>query len=211
MLLLSPIVFNRCMYFCCEQKLLYAPMGEFLILQPDDKFSPSHHLLPTGSGLYLLSCTAADASRAEKQIQAAQSVFLNSPHPLEILSDRAAYGSGGTVQRDHDMSSYMKSIRNVIRQELNRIRKARRAHRRRVWWPLVAADGINGSIVVRRSIASGNMANSQFNFGGMIRSGKESLKRFSTLVASQHMHLLVVLMLPARLLVLGTFSSTNIH
>nr|GMD12108.1 phospholipase A1 PLIP2, chloroplastic isoform X2 [Ipomoea batatas] len=205
-----------------NQKLLYAPMGEFLILQPDDKFSPSHHLLPTGSGLYLLSCTAADANKAEKQIRAAQLVFLNSPHPLEILSDRAAYGSGGTVQRDHDMSSYMKSIRNVIKKELNRIRKTKRAHRRRVWWPLVAVDGINGGIIFRRPVVSGNTGNGQFNFGGMIQTGREfnfggmiqtgreSLKRFSTLVASQHMHLLVVLMLPARLLVLGTFSATNI-
>lgn len=188
-----------------NQKLLYSPMGEFLILQPDDKFSPSHHLLPTGSGLYLLSCTAADAREAEKQIRAAQAVFLNTPHPLEILSDRAAYGSGGTVQRDHDMSSYMKSIRNVIRQELNRIRKARRVERRRVWWPLVAADGITSGVIVRRS---GNTGDSEFNFGGMIRTGKASLKRFSTLVASQHMHLLVVLLLPCRLLVLGAFSPT---
>lgn len=142
-------------------------MGELLILQPDHQFSPNHELLPPGSGLYVLRCP-------EKQNRAAQAVFLNSPHPLEILSDRSAYGSQGTVQRDHDMNSYLKSIRNVIRQDLIRIRKVRRERHRRVWWPSRA--------VVR------------------------SWRRFSTLAASQHMHLLVVLLFPARLLVLGTGS-----
>lgn len=190
-----------------NQKLLFAPMGEFLILQPDDKFSPNHDLLPSGSGLYLMSDPVSSPTEAEKQVRAAQSVFLNSPHPLEILSDRSAYGSGGTIQRDHDMNSYLKSVRNVIRQELNSIRKARRKQRRRVWWPLVAPSGVN--IVVRRHMESGNMGRGQFNFAGILHSGKESLKRFSTLVASQHMHLLVVLLFPARLLIVGTFSMLN--
>lgn len=192
-----------------NQKLLFAPMGEFLILQPDDKFSPNHDLLPSGSGLYLMSDPVSSSAEAEKQIRVAQSVFLNSPHPLEILSDRSAYGSGGTIQRDHDMNSYLKSVRNVIRQELNSIRKARRKQRRRVWWPLVAPSGVNAGIVVRRHVESGNMGRGQFNFAGILHSGKESLKRFSTLVASQHMHLLVVLLFPARLLIVGTFSMLN--
>ncbi|KAJ6338569.1 hypothetical protein OIU76_008110 [Salix suchowensis] len=89
-----------------NQKLLYAPMGELLILQPDEKFSPHHHLLPSGSGLYFLNCPLSDTSDAEKQLRTAQIVFLNSPHPLEILRDRSAYGSEGTIQRDHDMNSY---------------------------------------------------------------------------------------------------------
>lgn len=192
-----------------NQKLLFAPMGEFLILQPDEKFSPNHDLLPSGSGLYLLNCPVSDSTEAEKQLQAAQSVFLNSPHPLEILSDRSAYGSGGTVQRDHDMTSYLKSVRNVIRHELNNIRKAKRKQRRRVWWPLVSPSGVNAGIVVRRYVESGSMGHGQINFAGILQSGKESLKRFSTLVASQHMHLLVVLLFPARLLVVGTFSMFN--
>ncbi|XP_060217632.1 phospholipase A1 PLIP2, chloroplastic-like [Lycium barbarum] len=192
-----------------NQKLLFAPMGEFLILQPDDKFSPNHDLLPSGSGLYLMSYPVSDSTEAEKQIQAAQAVFLNSPHPLEILSDRSAYGSGGTIQRDHDMNSYLKSVRNVIRHELNNIRKARRKHRRRVWWPLVSPSGANAGIVVRKYVESGNMGHGKINFAGILHSGKESLKRFSTLVASQHMHLLVVLLFPARLLIVGTFSMLN--
>lgn len=189
-------------------------MGQILILQPDEKFSPQHDLLPSGSGLYLLSCSISDVQEAEKQIQAAKIAFLNSPHPLEILSDRAAYGNEGTILRDHDMNSYMRSVRVVIRQELSSLRKARRKHRRRVWWPLVTTWGMNAS-----SIATGrhtapphvNMNQIRFNFSGILQTGKESLKRFSTLVASQHMHLLVVLLFPARLLILGTHIGLNFH
>ncbi|TKY44929.1 Lipase protein [Spatholobus suberectus] len=117
-----------------EQKLLYAPMGDLLILQPDEKFSPSHDLLPSGTGLYLLCCPLSESDDGDKkQLRAAQTLFLNSPHPLEILSDPSAFGSGGSIQRDHDMNSYLRSVRTVIRQELNQIRKAKS----KVWWPLV--------------------------------------------------------------------------
>ncbi|KAG6593229.1 Phospholipase A1 PLIP2, chloroplastic, partial [Cucurbita argyrosperma subsp. sororia] len=176
-----------------NQKLLYAPMGELLILQPDHKFSPSHDLLPSGSGLYLLSCPQPDANDAEKQLRAAQKVFLNTPHPLETLSDRSAYGSGGTIQRDHDMNSYLRSIRGVIRQELTRIRKTRREHRRKVWWALVAPNNVDIGIIIGRPADS---------ISGILQTGRESLRRLSRLVASQHMNLLVVLLLPARLLLL---------
>ncbi|CBI36930.3 unnamed protein product, partial [Vitis vinifera] len=157
-----------------NQKVLYSPMGEFLILQPEEKHSPHHHLLPSGSGLYLLSRPVSDANDAERQLLAAKLVFLNSPHPLEILSDSSAYGSDGTIQRDHDMKSYLRSVRSVIRQEQNSIRKTKREQRRK----------------------------DQFNFSGILQTGRESLKRFSRLVASQHMHLLVVLLFPTRLFLL---------
>ncbi|PWA43217.1 alpha/beta-Hydrolases superfamily protein [Artemisia annua] len=175
-----------------NQNLLYAPMGEFLILQPDAKFSPSHDLLPSGSGLYFLTSPVSDVIEAEKQMRAAQSVFLNTPHPLEILSDRAAYGSTGAIQRDHDMESYLLSIKSVIRQDLNRLRKARREHRRRAWWPLVAPRGSS-----RSHMGPGQ---THVRFRGVIENGTESLKRFTRLVASDHMHMLVILLLPARLL-----------
>ncbi|VVA25323.1 PREDICTED: Lipase [Prunus dulcis] len=194
-----------------NQKLLYSPMGELLILQPDEKFSPNHHLLPSGSGLYLLSCPLSDANDAEKQLQAARLVFLNSPHPLEILSDRSAYGSEGTIQRDHDVNSYLKSVREVIRQELNQMRKARRQQRRKVWWPLVAARSVHGGVIVGRPVVSFNMGHEQFNFSGMLQTGKESLKQFSRLVALQHMHLFVVLLVPARLLLLGAYSMISLR
>ncbi|KAL2507584.1 alpha/beta-hydrolase superfamily protein [Forsythia ovata] len=194
-----------------NQKFLYAPMGEFLVLQPDDNFSPNHYLPPSGSGLYLLSCPVSNVIEAEKQIRAAQEMFLNSPHPLEILSDRSAYGLEGTIKRDHDVKSYFNSVRNVIRQELNSTRKAQKEHHRRIWWSFLEPQGVNASIIVSRPITTGNMGRGQFNFSGVFRAGKESLKRCSRLVASQHMHLLVVLLLPAKLLILRTYSLISIH
>ncbi|XP_043718651.1 phospholipase A1 PLIP2, chloroplastic-like isoform X2 [Telopea speciosissima] len=194
-----------------DQKLLYAPMGELLILQPEEKFSPHHHLLPSGCGLYLLKGPESDSSDAEKQLQAAKTVFLNSPHPLEILSDRSAYGSDGTIYRDHDMNSYLKSVHGVIRQELNRIRKAKRKQRRQMWWPLVAPHIIHGGIIVDKHVSSGNMGQHQPSLSGIFRNGRPTLKRFSRLVASQHLHLLVVLLFPARLLLLGTNSLVGFH
>lgn len=186
-------------------------MGELLILQPDEKFSPNHHLLPPGTGLYTLSCPLADTNEAENLLRTARTLFLNSPHPLEILSDRSAYGSEGTIQRDHDMDSYLKSVRSVIRQELNRIRKVRREHRRKFWWSLLATHGISGGVLMERPAVSMEMGQNQFNFSGVIQTGRESLKRFSRLVASQHMHLLVVLLFPAKLLFLGAYSVINVN
>ncbi|KAL9242977.1 hypothetical protein vseg_016924 [Gypsophila vaccaria] len=191
---------------CLNSQLLYAPMGEMLILQPDPKFSPQHDLLPSGSGLYLLTCKAGDTREAEKQLRAAKNTFLNSPHPLEILSDRSAYGSGGTIQRDHDMNSYLKCVRGVIRHELSRARKAERERRRKVWWPLIKPRVIETGIVVGSTLAPTTGGSDQFNFAGALRTGRESVKRFSRLVASQHMHLLVVLLFPARLLLIGAYS-----
>ncbi|XP_054801993.1 phospholipase A1 PLIP2, chloroplastic-like [Prosopis cineraria] len=192
-----------------SQKVLYAPMGELLILQPDEKFSPGHDLLPAGCGLYLLSVPSSESNHnMYRELLAAQLVFLNSPHPLEILSDRSAYGSGGTIQRDHDMNSYWKSVRSVIRHELNRIRRRRREHRRKIWWPLVAlAPHVSDAgAVVRRSVVSINVSEEGSAFSGVLKTGRESLKRFSRLVASQHMHLFVVLLFPARLLLTSTLS-----
>ncbi|KZV44156.1 hypothetical protein F511_26435 [Dorcoceras hygrometricum] len=185
-----------------RQKLLYAPTGELLILQPDDKFSPNHDLLPSGSGLYVLSSLlASDFSKAEKRVRAAQAVFLNSPHPLDILSDRSAYGSQGTIQRDHDMGSYFTALRHVIRKDLNRIRKAKREHRRKVRWPLYP-PGVDARIVVSRPVTTVDlMGQVRCKLSVVAETSTETLKRFSSLVRSKHMHLLVVLLYPARLLV----------
>ncbi|XP_076905470.1 phospholipase A1 PLIP2, chloroplastic-like [Bidens hawaiensis] len=179
-----------------NQSLLYAPMGEFLILQPDANVSPSHDLLPSVSGLYVLTSSISD----EKQIRAAQTVFLNTPHPLEMLSDRSAYGSGGAIQRDHDMTSYVKSVQGVIRQELNRVRKGRREQRRRAWWPLVVPRGNNRGRIGQSQSQSQSPGLGEVQFTRVFRTGSESLKRFTRLVASDHMDLLVILLLPARLL-----------
>ncbi|KAJ0878421.1 putative fungal lipase-like domain, alpha/Beta hydrolase, phospholipase A1 PLIP1/2/3 [Helianthus annuus] len=156
-----------------NQNLLYAPMGEFLILQPDAKLSPNHDLLPSGSGLYVLRSQASDPNLATKQTRAAQSVFLNTPHPLEILTDRCAYGSEGAILRDHDVDTYLISIRKVISQELNRARKMRRQQQRQFWWHMVMLNGTNVKL--------------------LLDSGREWCRM---VVATHNMHLLVVVLVP---------------
>ncbi|KAG7652831.1 Fungal lipase-like domain [Arabidopsis suecica] len=187
-----------------KQSMLYSPMGELLILQPDETFSPGHELLPSGNGLYLLTSDfeSPDIEDSdEERLRASQTVFLNTPHPLDILSDRSAYGSSGTIQRDHDMNSYLKAVRSVIRKEVNQIRRAKREHRRSLWWPI---------LVARESGSSGiAVSNGQINgqdFSGMMQTGRKSLQRFSRLVASQHMPLIVVMLFPVKLLFLGAFN-----
>ncbi|CAL9068236.1 unnamed protein product [Musa banksii] len=189
-----------------NQKLLYAPMGKLLILQPEEKFSPHHHLLPPGSGLYILDNSSVDSDDSERLLQAASLAFLNSPHPLQILSDPSAYGSEGTVYRDHDTNSYLRSIRGVVRQELKLIRKARREHRRRMWWPLVATQDVHPTVVTTRSVGSTNSNQNHFSFVSVLHGGSRTLERFARLVASQRVHMFVVLFFPARLLLLGALS-----
>ncbi|CDY15436.1 BnaA08g27200D [Brassica napus] len=165
-----------------KQSMLYSPMGELLILQPDESFSPGHDLLPPGNGLYLLTgggFESLDEEEEEQRLRAAHTVFLNTPHPLDILSDRSAYGSSGTIQRDHDMNSYLKAVRSVIRKEVSQIRRLKREHRR----SLCGQD-----------------------FSGMMKTGRKSLQRFSRLVASQHMPLILVLLFPVKLLFLEAFN-----
>ncbi|KAG5626598.1 hypothetical protein H5410_011816 [Solanum commersonii] len=116
-----------------KNKLLYSPMGKIFIIQPDEKSSAPHPLLPPGSGIYSLDSTSCAFTRR------ALTVFLNSPHPLEILSVPTAYGSGGTILRDHDSSNYLKAVNNIIRQRTKLlVRRARK--QRNLIWPLLASQ-----------------------------------------------------------------------
>ncbi|KAK9910210.1 hypothetical protein M0R45_034181 [Rubus argutus] len=92
-----------------KNKILYSPMGKLFILQPDENSSPPHPLLPVGSALYALDKTQHGFSSNVIR------TFLNSPHPLETLSDPTAYGSEGTILRDHDSSNYLKAVNGVLR------------------------------------------------------------------------------------------------
>ncbi|KZV21893.1 hypothetical protein F511_05583 [Dorcoceras hygrometricum] len=115
-----------------KNKHLYSPMGKIFILQPDEKSSPPHPLLPPGSALYALDNT--NSSLAKNAFRA----FLNNPHPLETLSDPSAYGSEGTIICDHDSSNYLKAMNEVIRQHTRLIvMKARR--QRNQLWPLLSS------------------------------------------------------------------------
>ncbi|MCD7470486.1 hypothetical protein HAX54_010396 [Datura stramonium] len=140
-----------------KNKLLYSPMGKIFIIQPDEKSSAPHPLLPPGSGLYSLDNTHCAFTRR------AFGVFLNSPHPLEILSDPTAYGSGGKILRDHDSSNYLKAVNSIIRQHTKLlVRRARK--QRNLIWPLLASQSphawshernIEARGILRKEIMSG--------------------------------------------------------
>ncbi|XP_042977527.1 phospholipase A1 PLIP1, chloroplastic-like [Carya illinoinensis] len=111
-----------------KNKPLYSPLGKLIILQPDEKLSPAHPLLPPGSAPYAL-----DKNQCGYYTNAV-AAFLNSPHPLETLSDPTAYGSDGTILRDHYSSSYLKAMNGVLRQctkilDIRRVRK----HKNLLW------------------------------------------------------------------------------
>ncbi|TYI54965.1 hypothetical protein E1A91_D11G108600v1 [Gossypium mustelinum] len=92
-----------------RNKLLHSPLGKLFILQPSEKSSPPHPLIPPGNALYAL-----DKTHSEYSMQALKA-FLNCPHPLDTLSDLTAYGSEGTILRDHDSSNYLKIVNGVLR------------------------------------------------------------------------------------------------
>ena len=107
-------------------------MGKLFILQPDENSSPPHPLLPVGSALYALDKTQHGFSSNVIR------TFLNSPHPLETLSDPTAYGSEGTILRDHDSSNYLKAVNGVLRLHTRMVvRKARK--QRNILWPLLTS------------------------------------------------------------------------
>ncbi|KAK0581652.1 hypothetical protein LWI29_016429 [Acer saccharum] len=141
-----------------KNKLLYSPMGKLFILQPNEKSSPPHPLLPLGNALYVLDKTKCGYSPS------ALRSFLNRPHPLETLSDPTAYGSEGTILRDHDSSNYLKAMNGVLRKQTNMgsPRKARR--QRNLLWPLLTSPSphtwshenkLQGSMLVTKEIMTG--------------------------------------------------------
>lgn len=81
-----------------------------LILQPDEMSSPAHPLLPPGMTLYLVK------KPHNGSFAGAIREFLNSPHPLETLSSLKAYGSEGTISRDHHSNNYVKAVNGVLKQ-----------------------------------------------------------------------------------------------
>ncbi|XP_071741626.1 phospholipase A1 PLIP1, chloroplastic [Rutidosis leptorrhynchoides] len=116
-----------------RSSLLYTPLGKMFILQPDEKSSPHHPLLPPGSALYAMENTHRGPTKA------AIRTFLNSPHPIETLQHPTAYGSDGTILRDHDSSNYLKAVNGIIRQHTKTfIRKPR--EQKNLLWPLLTSQ-----------------------------------------------------------------------
>lgn len=126
-------------FTCCNvgmQKLLYTPLGQIFILQPDQKSSPPHPFLPPGSALYALDNKTQGGSHVG--VATAMRAFLNSPHPLETLSDPTAYGSEGTILRDHDSSNYLKAVNGLLRQHTKWAAQRSSTKRLHHWWPVLA-------------------------------------------------------------------------
>ncbi|KAA8516163.1 hypothetical protein F0562_019342 [Nyssa sinensis] len=116
-----------------RNKLLYSPMGKIFILQPDQKSSPPHSFLPPGSAIYAVENGQCGSTKS------ALRAFLNTPHPLETLSDPTAYGSDGTILRDHDSSNYLKAVNGVIRQQTEMgVWKVRKQSS--LLWPLLTSQ-----------------------------------------------------------------------
>ena len=108
-------------------------MGKIFILQPDEKTSPAHPLLPPESALYSLDNTKCGYSPSVLR------AFLNRPHPLETLSDPTAYGSEGTILRDHDSSNYLKAVNGLLRQNSKLLLRRIRKQRINQLWPLLTS------------------------------------------------------------------------
>ncbi|ONK69811.1 uncharacterized protein A4U43_C05F26990 [Asparagus officinalis] len=125
------------------EKLLYSPLGKVLILQPDEVASPPHPLLPPGAALYTLNTkdiTGAPIAGAASALKA----FLNNPHPLETLSKPTAYGSEGTILRDHESGNYLKAINGLIRQRTSSIVRSSRKQRLNYLWNFLNAPTRKG-------------------------------------------------------------------
>ncbi|XP_061353018.1 phospholipase A1 PLIP1, chloroplastic [Gastrolobium bilobum] len=116
-----------------KNKLLYSPLGKIFILQPDEKTSPPHPLLPSGSAFYALDYTRCGYSPSVLRS------FLNQPHPIETLSDPTAYGSEGTILRDHDSSNYLKAVNEILRQHSKILVRRVRKQRINELWPLLTS------------------------------------------------------------------------
>ncbi|XP_076920273.1 phospholipase A1 PLIP1, chloroplastic-like [Bidens hawaiensis] len=116
-----------------KNSLLYTPMGKMFIIQPDEKSSPHHPLLPPGSALYTMENTTRGSTKN------ALRAFLNSPHPIETLQHPAAYGSDGTILKDHDSSNYLKAVNEIIRQHTKTFIKKPK-EQRNLLWPLLTSQ-----------------------------------------------------------------------
>ncbi|KAI4338370.1 hypothetical protein MLD38_023437 [Melastoma candidum] len=116
-----------------RNKLLYTPLGEVFIIQPDEKWSPPHPLLPPGSGIYAL-----EKKRSKSRGNAIRA-FLNNPHPLVMLSDPTAYGSEGSILRDHDSSNYLKTVNEILRGSTKMHRRGRKERDGIGMWPLLTS------------------------------------------------------------------------
>ncbi|XP_062205664.1 phospholipase A1 PLIP1, chloroplastic-like [Phragmites australis] len=141
-----------------NQKVLYTPMGATYILQPDSSASPRHPFLPEGAALFRLDPddVGRGAERPQRTLVAsALRAFLNSPHPLETLSDLSAYGAGGAILRDHESSNYFRALSALARAPPRRRKQPEIVWQlpgverlQQYWWPGIAGTVIPAPVAV---------------------------------------------------------------
>uniref|UniRef100_J3L1Y6 Uncharacterized protein n=1 Tax=Oryza brachyantha TaxID=4533 RepID=J3L1Y6_ORYBR len=68
-----------------------------------------------GAALFRLDPDGRADRPARHVVESALRAFLNSPHPLETLSDLSAYGSEGAILRDHESSNYFRALNALTR------------------------------------------------------------------------------------------------
>ncbi|CAO2176696.1 unnamed protein product [Urochloa humidicola] len=133
-------------------RALYTPMGATYILQPDSGASPRHPLLPEGAALFRFD---PDGAAPRATVASALRAFLNSPHPLETLSDLSAYGAGGAILRDHESSNYFRALSALARAPPRRRKQPEIVWQlpgverlQQYWWPGIAGTVIPAPVVV---------------------------------------------------------------
>lgn len=116
------------------QKQLFSPLGRLFIIQPGEKTSLPHPLLPPGNALYALDEYEDKSGLSLSAVRA----FINHPNPFDTLRDPMAYGSDGAIFRDHDSSNYLKAMNGVPRNQWNLRMAVKRARRQSdQLWPLL--------------------------------------------------------------------------
>ncbi|CAO2208701.1 unnamed protein product [Urochloa humidicola] len=133
-------------------RALYTPMGATYILQPDGGASPRHPFLPEGAALFRLD---PDGAAPRAMVDSALRAFLNSPHPLETLSDLSAYGAGGAILRDHESSNYFRALSALARAPPRRRKQPEIVWQlpgverlQQYWWPGIAGTVIPAPVAV---------------------------------------------------------------
>jgi hypothetical protein len=130
---------------------LYTPMGATYILQPDSSVSPRHPFLPEGAALFRMDSERSPTALVASALRA----FLNSPHPLETLSDLSAYGAGGAILRDHESSNYFRALSALARAPPRRRKQPEIVWQlpgverlQQYWWPGIAGTVIPAPVAV---------------------------------------------------------------
>ena len=179
-----------------NQRELYNSIGQLLILQPEAQQAPGHPLLPSGSGLYMLeqpgknnittntSQQESHCNTKTKQVQSAEKSFLNTPHPLEIISDPTSFSSTGAICRDHDPRSYRRAVNHVLKQtvqslprrkamELKHLEASERSQGLVVWpsSPVDTPRRGNRSMADASLVSSANFGQGYFRVPGAATSG----------------------------------------